>query len=606
MSLPLYEVATILPSGLLTVSCAFLQYTASLRFQPTKRPQLSAQKTKPKSSTPRPLAAAPSTSLPDFESASVTARPATKTTLADWTTEGEDNDINGFYGGEKRQRGGRKKRKKNKEESHVPQNWDDIYDPSRPNNYEDYKRSDERIMEIREWKDKLYAHRLDKRRDSDSDSSANDHRPQLNSWFLSLLVSADAEILTEQFASPGSSLAPPSSFGDGDKSQLVEVPNDPSSDDVHARRMRVSQFGFSGESLKYNPLAHQLEPLSVSPAPPPVSDSPYTTQPHPPSTSNDPQPLSISRAPVRYNLPAPPSELPASEAELEDALRTDLKEEEEPSDTVPRSLRPGQKGFAERLMSKYGWSKGSGLGASGSGIVNPLRVQVETQKKKPDSEGGGFVGPGGRGRIIGGKKKGGPDAEPEDGKFGVMSEVVVLRGMVDGMDLDAEMEGAGDGGLMQEIGEECGEKVSLIRQSAHMLRIGSQRQYGRVERVFIDRGDASKAPVFVKFTSQLSALRVCTIRGIMQDSALTNYRPSTLSKGGSLMETLFQRGSLIARNLKLATMSRAPVPLSQSRLETFQARLTIKILSTACFRSVTSIQDPRHLSVLIRNNIAGL
>ncbi len=167
---------------------------------------------------------------------------------------------------------------------------------------------------------------------------------------------------------------------------------------------------------------------------------------------------------MRYNLPAAPSELPSSEAELEDALRTDLREEEERSDAAPRSLRPGQKGFAERLMSKYGWSKGSGLGASGSGIVNPLRVQVEKQKKKPDSEGGGFVGPGGRGKIIGGKKKGGHEAEAEEGKFGVMSEVVVLRGMVDGMDLDAEMEGVGDGGLMQEIGEECGEKVSIFRE----------------------------------------------------------------------------------------------------------------------------------------------
>lgn len=111
-------------------------------------------------------------------------------------------------------------------------------------------------------------------------------------------------------------------------------------------------------------------------------------------------------------------------------------------------------------MSKYGWSKGSGLGASGSGIVNPLRVQVEKQKKKPDSEGGGFVGPGGMGKIVGGKRKGGAGAEAEEGKFGAMSEVVILKGMVDGMDLDAEMESAGDGGLMQEIGEECGEKVS--------------------------------------------------------------------------------------------------------------------------------------------------
>ena len=110
-------------------------------------------------------------------------------------------------------------------------------------------------------------------------------------------------------------------------------------------------------------------------------------------------------------------------------------------------------------MSKYGWSKGTGLGADGSGIVNPLRVQVEKRKKKSDAEGGGFRDPGGRAKIIGGKKKG-TERDSEAGKFGPMSEVIILRGMVDGMDLDEEVEGAGNGGLMQEIGDECDEKVS--------------------------------------------------------------------------------------------------------------------------------------------------
>jgi splicing factor 45 len=106
-------------------------------------------------------------------------------------------------------------------------------------------------------------------------------------------------------------------------------------------------------------------------------------------------------------------------------------------------------------MSKYGWSKGTGLGADGSGIVNPLRVQVEKRRKKPDSEGGGFADPKGIGKIIGGKKNS-AGKDSEHGKFGAMSEVIVLRGMVDGMDLDEEV---GDGGLMQEIGDECSEKV---------------------------------------------------------------------------------------------------------------------------------------------------
>lgn len=165
---------------------------------------MSTQKSKPKPLTPKPPAVAPSTLLLDVDSlepASVTARPPMKTTLADWTAEGEDNDVNEFYSTEKRQRGGRKKRKKNKEEYHVPQNWDDIYDPSRPNNYEDYKHSDEKIMEIKEWKDKLYAHRLAKRRDSESDSSGNEYRPDLSSMRLLCLVPPGANMISAIFAS---------------------------------------------------------------------------------------------------------------------------------------------------------------------------------------------------------------------------------------------------------------------------------------------------------------------------------------------------------------------------------------------------------------------
>ena len=200
--------------------------------------------------------------------------------------------------------------------------------------------------------------------------------------------------------------------------------------------------------------------MDSPPPPPPVdkdasdiySPSPVSKDPIPPPAA----PGAISRAPVRYNLPAAPSDIPSSEAELEKALQEEDEEE------TPRSLRPGQQGFAERLLSKYGWSKGTGLGADGSGIINPLRVQLEKRKKKSDAEGGGFRDLGGRGKIIGGKKK---VADDEAGRFGPMSQVIVLRGMVDGMDLDAEVEGDGDGGLMQEIGDECGEKVCYCHQT---------------------------------------------------------------------------------------------------------------------------------------------
>jgi splicing factor 45 len=351
--------------------------------------------------------------------------------LADWTG-GDDGDVNGFYGGEKRQRGGRKHKKKKQREEHViVQDWDDIYDPTRPNSYEEYKNSDEKIREVREWKDRLYAHRMARKSSSDKDSDEEEYRPQMNSecsrvslWY-SLLTSKG------QFAPPsGFSFAPPPL--DSASSKVAETPKDSNDSDSYSQR------------LASNP---------IPPSPPPIEDAPPIPPPEPVAAG------SISRAPVRYNLPPPPSDIPSSEAELEKALAEEDEEEQaESMEDAPRSLRPGQKGFAERLMSKYGWTKGKGLGADGSGIVNPLRVQIEKRKKKSDAEGGGFREPGGRGKIIGGRKNV-PEKDSEEGRFGPMSEVIVLRGMVDGMDLDEEVEGTGDGGLMQEIGDECGEKV---------------------------------------------------------------------------------------------------------------------------------------------------
>lgn len=250
------------------------------------------------------------------------------------------------------------------------------------------------------------------------------------------------------------------------------VPDDATGDDAFARRARLSQLpnmdtdmsGYSTPTLPAN-----------EPAAPPPNDVPrddaylrrvQESQGHP-AAGNVPAPppprpvdgfqpahATISRAPVRYTLPPPPEDIPATEAELEAVFAQEkaTENEDENGEDAPRSLRPGQKGFAERLLSKYGWTKGSGLGARGSGIVNPLRVRVEKQKKRPDSEGGRFATPAGRGKIIGGKK----NVDEDPGKYGPMSEVIILRGMLDGMDIESELE---SGELMQEIGEECSTKV---------------------------------------------------------------------------------------------------------------------------------------------------
>ncbi|KAL4878578.1 hypothetical protein BJY04DRAFT_111240 [Aspergillus karnatakaensis] len=421
------------------------QASNALRFQPTKRPQLATQKPKPKTAIPKAAAANSATA-------------SIKSSLADWAATEED-DVNGFYSGPKRQRGGRKKRKKNQEAHEFVQNWDDIYDPSRPNIYEEYKHSDEQISEVREWKDRLYAHRM---RSPSRDSCSDDDY---------------ARTANRQFAPPGN-FAPPPNLNDIPPARIssvdeaasgvntiwppppppkgaVVLPHDaPTGDDAYLRRLQLSE------------LAH----------PPPAPPTTIDTIQAPSAT--------ISRAPVRYALPPAPEDIPASEAELEEVLAKEQPAEDEAGEDGQRSIRPGQKGFAERLLAKYGWTKGSGLGATGSGIAKPLQVQVEKRKKRPDSEGGGYVTPAGRGKIVGGARK-----QEEAGKFGPMSEVIILKGMLDGMDVDAELAGDEGGGLMQEIGEECGEK------------------YGRVERVYISRDTGPPVPVFVKFTNQLSALR---------------------------------------------------------------------------------------------------
>lgn len=117
-------------------------------------------------------------------SAEAAQAPPPKTSIAHWAANADDDDKNQFYA-EKAQRGGRKKRKKNNHQQEIVQDWDDIYDPSRPNSYEEYKNSEEKIREVREWKDRLYAHRMRRRQTSDYDSEESDRRPSMNSEYPS-------------------------------------------------------------------------------------------------------------------------------------------------------------------------------------------------------------------------------------------------------------------------------------------------------------------------------------------------------------------------------------------------------------------------------------
>ncbi|KAK6189365.1 hypothetical protein LQW54_013342 [Pestalotiopsis sp. IQ-011] len=427
---------------------------AALRFQPIQNIRRPQQKTqKPKAAFPKAAAAPGAGSATASGNAAVatTGAPApapVKSSLADWTNTEEDD----FMYEDRRPRGNNKKKQK-KHNAPVETDWNEIYDPSRPTNVDEYLRSDERIMEVREWKALLYRHRrpADRKRQSswDSDEDEEQHRPAGN-----------------QFAPPAAySFAPPPPSPPS--AAAAPVPDDKTGDDAYARRLAMSQ-GIPPPPSPPEP--SHAGPETQSPVPPP---------PPPP----EPEHATISRAPVRYAQPEPTDT---------DAMDQDVPEpqtQEEDAD-APRSNRPGQKGFAARLMSKYGWSKGQGLGAEGTGMLAPLRVQVEKRKK---NENGGWAEPGGRGKII--QPKADPNAnsaapasssDTQEGKFGPMSNVIVLRHMLDHIaDAQQEMED----GLGQEIGEECGDK------------------YGRVERIYIDTAPGGPGGVYIKFVDTVSALR---------------------------------------------------------------------------------------------------
>lgn len=136
----------------------------ALQFQPIRRPQVKQPKAKPTFPKAIPRTA------PTTASATTTTAPGAaqsiphQSTLADWAATEEDEWMYGV--GEKRQRGGRKKKKKRQEQFET--DWDEMYDPSRPTNVDEFLKSEEKVEEVREWKGLLYRHR---KRQVDSDIS---------------------------------------------------------------------------------------------------------------------------------------------------------------------------------------------------------------------------------------------------------------------------------------------------------------------------------------------------------------------------------------------------------------------------------------------------
>ncbi|KAK9479930.1 hypothetical protein V1514DRAFT_290525 [Lipomyces japonicus] len=260
----------------------------------------------------------------------------------------------------------KRRRRKNEKEDLKPVDWEDSYDPMRPNSYEDYQKSEEKYAEDEDWRDFLI----------DLQNKTRSRSTQLS-----------------------------------DRSS--DSGNDENRNEAPARRsaMIFTKSQTHEEDNKTNS-AH------------------------------------ISREPIVY-------------AQAQQGQNPDVNvKDDEPSLNGP--TRPDRSTFAKRLLSKYGWTPGTGLGASSEGITKALHFSADKKQK-------GF------GKIIDKNTK-----QEDQSRYGKMSKVIILQGIVNTGEVDE--------GLAGEIGEECSEK------------------YGQVERVYIRELDED-IDVYVKFTSEISALR---------------------------------------------------------------------------------------------------
>ncbi|KAL9081963.1 MAG: hypothetical protein Q9159_006860 [Coniocarpon cinnabarinum] len=485
--------------------------SASLAFKPLKRPAIK-HPVKPRPgaviSKPPTLYKQDSSSAPvpysnsqPAEAPSATSQPTEgqnvpyKPTLQDWMdTMPEDEDAAAAYAASKQQArgGGRQARKRKREKEKAARaveeaeltHWKGIYDPSKPNRYQLYKGSDEFYDMVDEWKAFLQSRTmaLGKTRQAKREST------QRRSAFA---------------PQTGMSFAPPTVYDEDDKKKLDdddEEPYEPPSPSVTLQEgARADHVGAQDANGVDN--AMQQSPPAPAPAPAPHVDEDMEDYEPPPPPPPAAIPGSISRVPVHYNIPQPPPATAPGSISREAVRYEDVPatsddrpmEDEPPNEEIPQpsTKRPGQKDFAKRMLAKMGWQEGSGLGAQGTGIATPLSVQLDKRLKKSSSEGGGFVGPPGKGRIVGGKlSKEGKAAEKlakeEAERLGELSEVLVLDNMLAGHDIETVLT---ELNFYQALGDECGEK------------------FGRVERIFVQREGEERGRVFVKFTERLSAMR---------------------------------------------------------------------------------------------------
>ncbi|KAI5119082.1 hypothetical protein M0805_004855 [Coniferiporia weirii] len=412
-----------------------------------------------------------------------------------------DEDVNGFKAGRRKNNnagGGKRKGRKNKNAPVAP-TWDpmETYSALRPNDYYEYKAWKKR--ELVERRERLAEERrqAERKRFRSSNSysgseysySDDDERPRKNARHEDEDSHHDYDRQDVVMSNP-----PP-----------VVVDSSMTGDEAYARRLALSKgISIGPATVSALPPAETgdeayLRRMRMSQSQPQISPSPVPRHVTPEAEPRSEPEVESERPSLSFNPFAPPSVPPpagASGDTQDPEFEARVKSSREAAAAVAARLaklaalastgdgaavaneaiqeteEKSDHGFAARIMARWGYKEGQGLGSEGAGIVNALTVEKVGQGKDGKGKVGKKGAPGNpkpntvtgmggaRARIVNDNED--AKAREDRARFGDPSRVVVLTNMVGPEDAE-DME------LREEIGDECAKNGVVERVVVHVV-----------------------------------------------------------------------------------------------------------------------------------------
>ncbi|PAV23296.1 DNA damage repair [Pyrrhoderma noxium] len=387
-----------------------------------------------------------------------------------------DDDVNGFKSNSRKGNatgGGKRKGKKNKNAPAVP-TWDpsEAYNPTRPNDYHEYKswkkrdheERRERLAEERRQQDRK-RYRSGSYSGSEYSYSDNDERPKKNArWedeedyerneppaVVNASMTGDEAYARRLAMSRGVNPPPAAETGEeayqrrlamSQSQRYEEPPSTTSFVEVENQDASVARETSPETSLSYNPFA----PPSV---PPPPEEAPTVFEPvkgveYEARVKNSRDAAAAIAARLAKLAGSQASESAGEQEPAPNAGSTEIFGGEEATEPV---------GFAARMMAKWGHKEGQGLGASGDGIINALTVEKIEQE--------------GKGK---GKNKGKDPNIASKEKKGMGALASGARGRIVNANEDAKAQDVEDEELRAEIGDECSKNGVVQRVLVHLVQ----------------------------------------------------------------------------------------------------------------------------------------